>query len=325
MKLLVYLHRHRLPRYALYAGLILAAGLYFNRGLLWASTDNGFDLADPLVPAESIHAGGPPRDGIPALTDPDFVDRSAADYLAPTDRILGVHLNGQARAYPIRILNYHEIVNDRVGGRPIVVSYCPLCGSGMVFEAQVAGEARTFGVSGLLYNSDLLLYDRQSESLWSQVMAKAIAGPLKGKTLETPNVTHTTWRDWQARYPETRVLAQRTGYHRDYSSNPYPGYAESRALYFPVEARSARYHPKEEVLGVVVDGQAKAYPFSELSQRGGARVSDRLAGQSVTVHFDAENRSARIRGAQGERLHGVQLYWFAWKAFHPETEVYTAP
>jgi hypothetical protein len=149
------------PRIAL-AILSIAAGAA-------VMAENAFDLRRSLVPADEIHAGGPPRDGIPALTDPKFIPAAQADFLADEDRILGLNLGGEARVYLIAILNWHEIVNDRIGERAVAVTYCPLCGTGIVFDAQVDGRPMEFGVSGLLYNSDVLLYDRSTESLWSQI------------------------------------------------------------------------------------------------------------------------------------------------------------
>jgi len=142
----------------------------------FAASKNGFVLDDALVPAKQILSGGPGRDGIPSLDYPAFIVARNADYLNEEDRILGIEVNGVARAYPIRILNYHEIVNDIVGGEAIVVTYCPLCGSGMAFNAEINNKSFEFGVSGLLYNSDVLLYDRQTGSLWSQILKTSVSG-----------------------------------------------------------------------------------------------------------------------------------------------------
>ena len=145
-----------------------------------ASSKNGFDVGNSSIPVAEILSGGPPRDGIPSIDDPHFITSDRADFLDPEDRVIGVSRNGEARAYPIAIMNWHEIVNDRIGDESIVVTYCPLCGTGMVFLAPPGLE---FGVSGLLYNSDVLLYDRQSESLWSQIMMQAVSGERLGEKL----------------------------------------------------------------------------------------------------------------------------------------------
>jgi len=178
-----------------------------------AQVKNGFDLEDALVPVDMIQSGGPPRDGIPALSRPRFVSAKEADFLEQTDRVLGITLNGVSRAYPIKILNFHEIVNDRFSDASVVVTFCPLCGTGIVFRGSIEGVDHSFGVSGLLYNSDVLLYDQQTESLWSQIGGRAISGPRKGTPLERLPVTHTTWEDWLGRHPDTRVLSIDTGNH----------------------------------------------------------------------------------------------------------------
>ena len=145
---------------------------------------NGFTIDDPLVPENEILRGGPPRDGIPSIDHPNFISSQAAE-LDSTDKVLGIHLNGVSKAYPINILNYHELVNDQFNGQAVAISFCPLCGTGIAFDAQLPnGESRSFGVSGLLYNSDLLMYDRETQSLWSQMEGKAINGPEKGTILE---------------------------------------------------------------------------------------------------------------------------------------------
>jgi hypothetical protein len=130
---------------------------------------NGFILDEPLIPAGAIEKGGPPRDGIPSIDSPLFVAASEASFLDPEDRVLGITQGGKSKAYPVKILNWHEIVNDWLNQQPVVVTYCPLCGSGIAFSAMVGGRRLSFGVSGLLYNSDVLLYDRQTGSLWSQI------------------------------------------------------------------------------------------------------------------------------------------------------------
>jgi hypothetical protein len=171
-------------------------------GVVWGLERNGFDLSDSLVQVAEIHGGGPARDGIPALDHPAFIAADQALFLTPNDRVLGLSRHGVAKAYPIAILNWHEVVNDQFGAEPLVVTFCPLCGTGMAFLATVDGRALKFGVSGLLYNSDVLLYDRQTESLWSQIMTTAISGPLKGQRLTMTPVAHTTWADWRQRYPD---------------------------------------------------------------------------------------------------------------------------
>ncbi|TVQ93262.1 MAG: DUF3179 domain-containing protein [Chromatiaceae bacterium] len=287
---------------------------------------NGFDLTGSLVPAAEIHPGGPVRDGIPSIDRPRFVGPTAADFLRGGDEVLGLQVGNEARAYPIRILNWHEIVNDEIGGQQVAVTFCPLCGTGVAFVAEDRrGRPLTFGVSGLLYNSDVLLYDRQSESLWSQIMKQAISGPRRGERLRARPLTHTTWHAWRRAHPETLVLSTETGFRRDYSQLPYAGYETEHGLYFPVSARSNRYHPKERVLGLRVDTEYKAYPFAELSRTTG-EVRDRIGGEEILVRYDRAANSASAFSADGRhQLPAMTAFWFAWYAFHPETGVFVAP
>ncbi len=291
-----------------------------------AQTRNGFDLRGALVPADAIQQGGPPRDGIPSIDAPRFVEAGRSG-LKDGDRVLGLARGGVARAYPVRILNWHEVVNDRLGDDAIAVTYCPLCGTGMAFDARVDGKAASsFGVSGLLYNSDVLLYDRSTESLWSQILEQAVAGPMKGTKLVPVSLTHTSWADWRRRHPRTEVLSTDTGHVRDYERDPYAGYDSVQRLMFDVQHRDERLPLKEWVLGVRLGGQAKAYPFSALAKRVDAQgqLQDRLGGMPVTIRFDSTHRTAEAFDAKGQALPSVMAFWFAWVAFHPKTEVLTA-
>ncbi len=283
---------------------------------------NGFTIESPLVPINEIMHGGPPRDGIPAIHDPKFITASQAG-LDETAKVLGIEYKGQARAYPINILNYHELVNDELDGHPITVSFCPLCGTGIVFDAQNGNDRRTFGVSGLLYNSDLLMYDQETESLWSQIEGRAISGPEKGKTLERIPVEHTYWREWKQRYPTTLVLSDDTGYWRNYQNTPYPNYEHSRRTYFPVNHKDDRFHPKALVMGIEVNGKYKAYPFSELAKTPG-QFEDTLNGKTFRVFYNKEAQSARAEDTKGQPVTTLTAFWFAWIAFHPESSVYKA-
>ncbi|NIA01372.1 MAG: DUF3179 domain-containing protein [Planctomycetia bacterium] len=311
-------------RWVIYPLLVAGLVYYFGPGHLHAEPANGFDLSGALVPIEEIRRGGPPRDGIPAIDRPRFITAGNANFLDGSDRVLGIDRNGVRKAYAVKILNYHEIVNDRYGQEAVVVSYCPLCGTGMAFLAAKDGSVLNFGVSGLLYNSDVLLYDRETDSLWSQLMKQAIAGPLRGQRLQQIALSHTRWDDWRSRHPDTLVLSTDTGSRRDYERSPYVGYESSKKLYFPVGRMDPRYHPKELVIGLSVQGMHKAYPFTELSRTGGD-IQDSIAGQVVRVRYDSHNRTGRVLAADGSELPTTISYWFAWQAFHPDSEVYTAP
>ena len=282
---------------------------------------NGFNIDDALIPVEEIMPGGPPKDGIPSLDNPQFVPANRAVELYDEDLVLGVVVGGVAKAYPIRILNWHEVVNDSISNVSMVVTYCPLCGSGVVFHSQIKGQRLRFGVSGLLYNSDVLLYDRKTQSLWSQLKSAAVTGHFKGQALLPMVSQHTSWKSWRSQYPETLVLNFDTGYERNYTRNPYAGYDKSDQLYFPIEFRAQGFHPKEKVIAIELNGSARAWPFVELRKTSGV-VTDVLAGNSLRVEFDAEHNAARIMNEKGSPLAAVTLFWFAWSGFYPQTEVY---
>ena len=290
-----------------------------------ANSNNGFDISNAVIPQSEILRGGPPKDGIPAISDPKLITPEQADYISGDDRVVGIKIDGIARAYPISILNWHEIVNDEIKGQNYAITYCPLCGTAVAFDASIDGKVTEFGVSGLLYNSDVLLYDRNTESLWSQITSSSISGKMVGKKLKRIPISHTTWRDWLQKNPETLVLSDETGHFRDYTRNPYAGYESSRTLYFAVNNRAPdTYHPKELVIGLDFDGVYKAYPFVELEKNGKPRFTDNINGNQITVQWDSENRSVTILNSAGEEIAGIQGFWFAWFAFHPDTEVYRA-
>ena len=289
-----------------------------------AQSKNGFNLENPLIPVNQILHGGPAKEGIPAIDNPRFIAADKAGFLAHDAPVLGLVYKGIVKAYPINILNWHEIVNDQFNDNPVVITFCPLCGSGMAFSASIDEITHTFGVSGLLYNSDVLLYDRQTQSLWSQLMSQAISGSHKGKRLLSLPVLHTTWQDWKTRHPDSLVLSTDTGYSRNYSDSPYAEYLKSPQTMFPLSAVSRRYHPKEDVLGIEIDGQFKVYPFIEL-EKGKAEFSETFNGQPITIRYDSNHRAASIVNQQGKQMPAVRTFWFAWYAFHPKTSVYVFP
>jgi len=289
--------------------------------LIAVLTLSGFDFTKHTIPIEDIKSGGPPKDGIPALTDPEWLNAKEAAYLNPEDRVIGFVQNGDARAYPIRILNWHEVVNDEVAGIPITVVYCPLCGSGTVFDARVKQQRAQFGVSGLLYNSDVLIYDKGTESLWSQIKMEAVTGTMTGTRLKLLDSSHTTWADWSERYPHTRVLSLETGYRRDYARDPYQSYGQVHDLFFPVNRQDSRLHPKTWVLGVQIGEGKKAYMFEALAQLK-EPLSDELGGKEIKINFDRDHDRAWVTDVHGKSLPSIRAYWFAWYAFYPNTELY---
>lgn len=310
----------RLLRHLL--GLLAVAGAVFGVPVA-AQEMNGFNLKDSLIPVTQINFGGPDKDGIPSIDKPDFVMAGFAAFLRNDDQALGLVRGKTVRAYPVPILNWHEVVNDRIGKDPVVITFCPLCGTGVAFDARVNGRDLSFGVSGLLYNSDVLLYDRQTNSLWSQLLGQAISGPLKGSRLTMLPLTHATWADWRKAQPATQVLSTNTGTVRPYRRDPYDSYEKTEELMFPVQFRAAGYHPKERVLGIRIDGRSKAYPFVELGKTSSEFV-DRIGDKALTIRYDRTARRATAHGADGQQLAAVVGYWFAWYAFNPATEVFRA-
>lgn len=301
--------------------LIIAALLVFSTAV--AKELNGFELVDALVPANQIFSGGPDKDGIPSIDDPEFIKARDAGFMKNEDRVLGITINGISRAYPIKILNWHEIVNDSIADVFFTITYCPLCGTGVAFDSNIKDQVLSFGVSGLLYNSDVLLFDRETESLWSQLLSKAVTGKYKGTTLTMLPVLHTSWVDWKRSHPSSQVLTEKTGYKRSYGTDPYSGYEQSSRLYFPVSNKApVKYHPKERVLGLSLGKQHKAYPFIELNKNNKSRFTDSVNDESITIHWNKKEQSGYITNDEGSIIPVVQSYWFAWYAFHPDTAVF---
>ncbi len=284
---------------------------------------NGFDVSNSLISKEKIFSGGPPKDGIPAILNPKFESASEASWLKSTDLVTGVEIEGVFKAYPLRILVWHEAVNDKVGNKPIMVSYCPLCGSTLIFDREVDSEELTFGISGLLYQSDVLFYDHQNLSLWSQLEMKAISGPKAGTEMEVLPSVLATWSEWKKKHPNTLVLSKDTGFSRDYDNMPYGGYENSTNLMFPVENSDDRYHPKEKVLVVISsDNVAKAYAFKELNKVK-TPLNDKVGLDEITIKFNSGEFVSAYDNA-GNPIKSFVTYWFAWYTFRPDTLVFNA-
>lgn len=281
---------------------------------------NDFRLSGLTVPAFEIVPAGPPRDGIPSIDKPQFVAAAEADFMTGIDQVIGVVVNGEARAYPVRILGYHEVVNDQIGNQSVAVTFNPLCASGLAYKAQINKQAIKFGTSGLVYNSNTLFYDRQTESLWSQVTGEAISGPASGMKLEMVPSAMVSWTEWKAKYPQTQVLTTNTGHKRNYECLPYD--ANSNRLLFPVSQVDNRLPLKEKVVGVEVAGHFKAYPFSLLPNGTETATIDEFNGQKIQIDFNKEAQTAFVTDGEGNILPSTTLYWFAWFSFHPQTEVH---
>ena len=299
--------------------LVLALGLPAG-GALAMPFKNGFDLGNAIIPTGDILSGGPPKDGIPAIDKPKFVAPDEAAFLQDNDPVVGVTLHGTARAYPLRILVWHELVNDQIDDTPFVVSYCPLCGTSMVFAGETGGERLTFGVSGLLYQSDVLMYDRQHNSLWSQLAMKAVSGPKVGTALKWLPSRMMSFKAWKEEHKKLKreVLSTDTGFSRNYNRNPYVNYESNNQVWFRVPKTRSELASKAWVIGIVINGKAKAYPISPLALRGG--ITDEVDGVKLKVSYDAEKQSPRVILVKtGEEVPFTRVFWFAWQAFYPDT------
>ncbi len=287
---------------------------------VYAQIKNGFDLSNASINIEDIFSGGPPRDGIPAIDKPKFISIHKVDFLQDDDIVIGVVRGKKARAYPTRILVWHEVVNDLIDGEAFAVTYCPLCGTAMVFDRHIDGKLYTFGVSGLLYQSDVLMYDRETQSLWSQLAMKSISGLKVGSKLTWLTSEHLSWKAWREKYPKGEVLSTETGFNRNYKSKAYASYFASDQMMFPVPVTRKELAKKAWVIGVIIDGLAKAYPVNKLSADN--VIEDKLGSKQFTIKYDAEQHYPQIIDHRGEQLPSVLVFWFAWQAFYPNTEIW---
>ena len=302
---------------------------------------------------EEITWGGVVKDGIPALVNPTLITPLQATYLTPDELVFGVEINGDARAYPLRILDWHEMFNDVIGGVPVALAYCTLCGSGILYETAVEGqdEPFVFGSSGFLYRSNKLMYDQITHSLWNQFTGRPVVGPLTGSGIELKvrPVTITTWQDWAKRHPDTRVLSLETGYQRDYRpGRPYGTYFASPDLMFPALLADDRLKAKDYVFALRDGAHDKAWPLGDFE--GGKVLNDSAGSLELVLIGDAATRSVRAYRREGHnfeavperplelradgqtwqiteealvgpdgqrlaRLPGHIAYWFAWAGF----------
>lgn len=271
-----------------------------------------FALAVSLLPAAAgDHAGSAlvraaEKDAIRAVTEPTF--DTDDPYVKDDDLVIGLSIAGDARAYPVKVLTYHEIVDDVVGSVPVAVTYCPLCGTGLVFDRTADGDTLTFKVSGLLWNSDLVMYDTATESYWSQILGEAIEGPLHGTVLDAVDALTISLRGWRDLHPETKLLdrpvpacppgvdCRGIPEYIDYDYDPYRIYGADPNVWYPVENEDGRaqLHPKAMVVGVRLGEQARAYAFSTLETVG--VVNDAVGGTRIVVTFAEESAQVFARG-----------------------------
>lgn len=337
------------------------------------------DFCNSIVDFAEILLGNPTKDGIPSLTDPDMETVSqAAAWLSDRSPVIAVEIDGEARAYPQAILMWHEIANVEIAGIPVAVTFCPLCNSSITFDRHVDGETLDFGVSGFLRNSDLVMYDRQSETWWQQLTGEGLVGSYAGALLDIIPSQVISFASFAERHPEGLVLSRDTGFSRQYGINPYRDYDSrpGQPFLFRGEVDARLSSPVDHVLATIVDGIAKAYPFAILREQGvindvigespvaaffqpgvasalGDSVIDNAADlgtaglylstlDGITLSFTqredgsfTDEQTGSTWNAYGEAiagdLQGRELdwvdafphFWFAWAAFHPQTEVYS--
>lgn len=278
-----------------------------------------------IVDPGKIRSGGPPKDGIPSIDNPRFVGVSEADeWIAGNELVIAFEHKGVKRVYPLQIMVWHEIVNDNIAGEPVLITWCPLCGSAIAFrpEISVDGETKSaeFGTSGKLYNSNLVMYDRETDTYWSQIDGKAIVGELTGQQLEELDINVVPWRDWKAVHEDSEVLSQDTGFNRNYGRDPYGNYYEDSFLFFPVEAQDSRIHNKDVIFGIEIDGVFAAYREEDVKEQG--TIDDEVNGVNIRLEAMEDGSVLITHVDTGEKIAKERDFWFAWYAFHPETRLY---
>ncbi len=294
-------------------------------GFLTATlTDEG--RIDSTIPTAEIRYVGIDKDSIPSLSFPPRVAAAHADFLKPDERVLGIVFNGEAAAYPLRILSFHEAVNDHVGGKPVLVTYSPLCDSAAVFDRKIGDRTIQFGVSGYLYNGNMLLYDRDSpgaSSLWSQLKSESVTGQRAAWRLAALPLELTVWSDWVQRYPQTRVISDETGHRRDYDHDPYQKYAGNKRVWYSPKLRDDRLPAKARVLGLWTKNASRVYVLPEKDGfPAPVEFTHDFDGRSLRIHCNSAAGALRVAESDAS-VKWMYAYWFAWYAFHPESEVYT--
>lgn len=278
-----------------------------------------------IIDPSKILSGGPPKDGIPSIDNPKFVSAEEADkWIQDNELVLAIVYKGIKRVYPLQILVWHEIVNDIIAEDPILITYCPLCGSGIAYERKILFDGRLleaeFGTSGKLYNSNLVMYDRKTGTYWQQIDGKAIVGELTGQELKEISIDTVVWRDWKKSNPDSEILSQDTGYSRQYGKDPYGNYYENSFTLFPVENEDNRIHPKTVIFGIEVNGAYKAYKESDLIEK--SIIKDTINGINVKIERLDDGRVVANNLDSGEEIVKERDFWFAWYAFHPDTSLY---
>jgi len=274
------------------------------------------------VPLQKIFTVLPLRGNLPSITRPDFVPAGDGDaFLKEDDEVIGINFNGVKRAYPVKIMRQHIIVNDMASDTPFLITYDPMSKLGLAYLRAAMDKTLNFNTSDKVYNSNPLFRDRETKSYWSQFTGEAVMGRLAGVTMKKLNVTMASWGGWKSEFPDTTVLSIKTGFDKDYSFNQYEEYYKNNLIVYDVENEDKRLHNKTTVYGIVVNGKAKAYPHNTLTK--GGRLRDNIAGGGVTISLNSNGIFSARLSYNGEELNSKRLFWYAWAAFHPDTEIYS--
>jgi Protein of unknown function (DUF3179) len=251
---------------------------------------------EPLVDPDEVRSGGPPPDGIPSIDEPKFLRADEVGFLAEDEPVLALEVGGEVRAYPVQVLIWHEIVNDTVAGIPVAVTYCPLCNSAVAYDRRLGDRVLSFGTSGMLYKSALVMYDRQTESLWSHFTGEAVIGHLTGAQLDVYPIATVSWADWRDAHPDGLVLSRDTGFDRDYGRNPYPGYDDVDSSPFLFEGEvDGRLAAMERIVGIEDGGDAVAIRLDELDDDGVLEVE--IDGTTLVAWVEPGTASALDAGS----------------------------
>ncbi|WP_303318697.1 DUF3179 domain-containing protein [Flavivirga abyssicola] len=315
-----------------------------------------------LIPISDVKDGGPGKDGIPSIDNPNFTTADNANFLNDNDLVVGVVKGNQAKAYPHIILDWHEVVNDEIDNAFITLNYCPLTGTAFAWESMSNGTKSTFGVSGLLYNANLILYDRNTDSNWSQLRLECVNGPLINNKPELIDVVETNWKTWKTLYPNTEVLTPQTGFSRTYGISPYGDYATNHNRFiFTPEITNSALPNKRRVYAIIAQDKSKVYQFSDFNNGNIIRDTfkaedylivgneDVIYGYKLTdehkdlvFEYDFNGSEAFFKDNEGNKwsifgkaiegpregetllsVKSVVSYWFAIAAFYPDPEIYS--
>lgn len=265
------------------------------------------------IALDKILDGGPGKDGIPAITDPKFTKvTEARKWLKDDADGIVVTVGKTTRFYPYNIIVWHEIVNDTIEKTPLVVTFCPLCGSAIVFNATIDGTPEKFGVSGKLYESNLLMYDKTTESLWSQIIGEAVVGDRTGEKLSVYPSQVMSFKQASGKYPSMDVLSKETGYSRSYDVSPYGDYDTNDKIYFPISINDTRLPAKEIMYIVNIDDHSVAFKRSALSESETAAVS--VGDKKITAQIVAGE--IEVKNNEGKIIPGYTAMWFSWAIHH---------